>query len=173
MKAKDLEKVVKDFMKYFDPKVKVEIDPPATPERSDGGRGEPARNASQRDAGGGESWNVKIDAANSGLLIGRFGETLNSFQHLVRLMAVKLAGERVSLSVDIGDYKGKKNREIEELAMAVAENVKNSGYAQTLRPMNSYERRIVHVVLKDAPGVEVASVGEEPYRCVEIKPKKK
>lgn len=150
MNKKDLEKVVKDFMKYFDPEVKIEI-------------------IEGKDD---EAWQVNLDAANSGLLIGRFGETLNSFQHLIRLMAAKLAGERVNLAVDIGNYKGKKNQEIEELALQVAENVKNSGYGQTLRPMNSYERRIIHVVLKEFPGVEAVSVGEEPYRCVEIKPKK-
>jgi len=147
MKKEDLEKVVENFMKYFDPKVKVEVEE-------------------------GETWEVKIDAANSGLLIGRFGETLNSFQHLIRLMASKLAGDsRVPVSVDIGDYKGKKNKELEELALQMAENVKNSGYGQTLRPMNSYERRIVHVALKDFDGIEAVSVGEEPYRCIEIKPK--
>lgn len=148
MQKKDLQKVVTDFMKYFDPKVKVEV---------------------EEDEG---AWNVKIDAEGSGLLIGRFGETLNSFQHLIRLMGAKLAGGRVSLNVDIGNYKGKKNQEIEEIALQVAENVKNSGYGQTLRPMNSYERRLVHMVLKDFEGIEAVSVGEEPYRAVEIKPKK-
>lgn len=147
MKKEDLEKVVLSFMKYFDPKVKVEV--------------------LQEE----KNWNVNIDAENSGLLIGRFGDTLDSFQYLIRLMATKLAGERVSLNVDIGNYKGKKNKEIEELALQVAENVKNSGYGQTLRPMNSYERRLVHVVLKDFPGIEAVSVGEEPYRAVEVKPK--
>lgn len=148
MNKKDFEKVIKEFMKSFDSKAKIEI-------------------IEENDA-----WQVNIDAANSGLLIGHFGETLEAFQHLIRLMANKLAGDRISLAVDIGGYKSSKNRELEELALQVAENVKNSGYAQTLRPMNSYERRIVHVVLKDFPEIEAISTGEEPYRCIEIKPKK-
>jgi len=139
--------------------VEVIEGPPATPERaSDGGRG--------------EAWQVNIDSKNSGLLIGHFGETLNALQGVLRLVAGKLAGQPVSLVVDVAGYKANKAKELEELALQMAENVKNSGYAQTLRPMNSYERRVVHVVLKDFPGIEAVSTGEEPYRCIEIKPKK-
>lgn len=151
MNKKEFEKVLEEFLKYFDEDVKLEII-----------EGEKE----------GDSWEVKIDAANSGLLIGKFGDTLNAFQHIIRLMAAKLAGGRFPVAVDIGNYKSSKNKEIEELSLLVAENVKNSGYGQTLRPMNAYERRIVHVVLKDFPDIEAISVGEEPYRCVEIKPKK-
>lgn len=152
MDKKKFEKVLKEFLKYFDEDVKLEII-----------EGEKE----------GDSWEVKIDAENSGLLIGKFGDTLNAFQHIIRLMAAKLAGGRFLVAVDIGNYKSSKNKEIEELSLLVAENVKNSGYGQTLRPMNAYERRIVHVVLKDFPDIEAISTGEEPYRCVEIKPKGK
>ncbi len=119
-----------------------------------------------------DTWQVNISSKDSGLLIGHFGETLNALQGILRLVAQKLAGQPVSLAVDVAGYKANKAKELEELALQVAENVKNSGYGQTLRPMNSYERRVVHVVLKDFPGIEAVSTGEEPYRCIEIKPQK-
>lgn len=162
---KEFEKILQEIFQYFDKDTKVEVVEakeearPATPGGLPGGRG--------------DSWMVNIESKESGRLIGKYGETLNEIQYLVRLMAAKLAGERFAVAVDVGGYKAAKNRELEELAMHVGENVKNSGYPQTLRPMNAYERRIVHVVLKDFPGIESISTGEEPYRCVEVKPKGK
>ena len=116
---------------------------------------------------------VNITSTNSGLLIGRFGQTLLELQYLLRMVANKAVGERVTLTVDVENYKANKTRELEELAVSVAENVSKSGYPQTLRPMNSYERKIIHQALNDFPGVETNSVGDEPARCIEVKAKSK
>ncbi len=143
---KKLEKLIKDILKSFDPKAKVEITV-------------------------GETIGVNIESEMSGQLIGRFGQTLEALQHLIRLAANKLAGEPIKLALDVQGYKASKNRELEELALSVAENVSKSGYPQSLRPMNSYERRVIHTALTDFSGIEVSSVGEEPNRYIEIKPR--
>ena len=143
----DLKKMIEDFMKYFDDKATVEIT-------------------------GTDAIAVNITSENSSILIGKFGATLEAIQYVMRMMANKVTGERVKLSVDVAGYKATKNRELEELALSMADNVSKSGYPQSLRPMNSYERRIIHTTLTDFPGVEIVSVGEEPMRYIEIKPKK-
>lgn len=146
IKGKELEKLIKEILKSLDDKCKVEV-------------------------AMGETIGVNIGSEMSGQLIGRFGQTLEALQHLIRLAANKLAGEQVRLALDVQGYKASKNRELEELALSVAENVSKSDYPQSLRPMNSYERRIVHTALTGFEGVEVSSVGEEPNRYIEIKPR--
>jgi len=143
-KDKELQKVVEDCFKFFDPKTIVKVD-------------------------FGETINVSINNKEAGRLIGPMGQNLEVCQYIVRMMANKIFGRVVPLSLDIGEYKAKKVRELQELALQVADNVKKSNYPQTLRPMNAYERRIIHIALKEFDGVVTTSVGEEPYRCVEIK----
>ncbi len=143
---KNLEKTIKKIMSFLDAEAEV---------KKEGG-----------------TYAVNISSSDSGRLIGRFGQTLTELQHLIRMVANQMVGERVSLVVDVENYKANKNRELEELALSVADNVQKSGYPQTLRSMNAYERRVIHAALTDFPGVETLSVGEEPNRCIEIKPKK-
>lgn len=141
--------MVKEFVKYIDEKAGVEI--------------------IEKD----DAVTVNITSENSSILIGKFGATLDAMQYVLRMMANKEEGERIKLSVDVAGYKAKKNQELEELALSVADNVAKAEYPQSLRPMNSYERRIIHTTLADFPGVEVLSVGEEPLRYIEIRPKAK
>ena len=119
-----------------------------------------------------QTFQINIDSQKSGILIGRYGETLAALQFIIRLVLSNQAGEQVKAVVDVAGYKAAKAHELEELALQVAENVKKSCYPQTLRPMNPYERRIIHVALADFKGVEAVSVGEEPNRCIEVKIKK-
>ena len=160
MNKNELKKVFQKIILMLDGSAQIEIKeaPPATPERgaSDGGRG--------------ETWQINIAAEKSGILIGRYGETLNALQSLFRVIGSQ-SKEPIKLVVDVAGYKAAKAHDLEELALQVAENVKKSGYPQTLRPMNPYERRIIHVALADFKGIEAISVGEEPYRCIEIKPR--
>jgi spoIIIJ-associated protein len=145
MKKEDLEKIAQGFFKHLDPEAKVEV----------------------MDAKG---WRVKVDSPNSGRLIGKMGETLKATQYLLRMMVAKTAGEYTPLTVDIGGYKEKHESELEEFALAVAENVKNSGYAQELRPMSPYDRRVIHAVLTNFEGVKTESVGEGELRRVKVLP---
>jgi len=118
-----------------------------------------------------ENLSINIMSSESGRLIGFHGETMESVQYLLRLMVAKVAGVFIPLSVDIDNYKSRKNQELEEFALQVAENVKKSGYAQELRPMNSYERRIIHAILNDFEGIKTDSIGEGELRRVKVEPK--
>ena len=73
--------------------------------------------------------------------------------------------------MDVGDYKVKNQKRIESLAKKVAREVSKTKIEAKLDPMNSYERRIVHTILGENSLVRTESTGEEPNRCVVIKPK--
>lgn len=152
MKLKDLEEIAKAFFKSFDSESTVEV----SDEKSSDGSG--------------SNWWVKVQSPNSGRLIGKNGETLQAIQYIVRLMASEKAGEFTPVTVDVAGYKENKEKEIIEFALAMAENVKNSGYAQEMRPMTPYERRIVHVALKNFEGITADSVGEGMARRIRIEP---
>ena len=116
---------------------------------------------------------VRIDSDEAGMLIGRNGETLAALQHLLRLMANKEFGDFIALSIDIAGYKDKRKKDLEISALKAAENAVKSGRVQLLEPMNSFERRIVHMFLSERDDIETESVGDEPNRRVIVKTKKK
>jgi spoIIIJ-associated protein len=140
---KELEKITQEFFKYFDSKAEVSI--------------------SEEDG-----WRARVKSENSAILIGKKGETLEIIQNLIRAIVSKKAGEFTPVVVDIGDFKERHESGIKELALQMAENVKNSGYAQEMRPMSAYERRIVHVALKDFTGIKADSVGDGLARRIKI-----
>lgn len=116
---------------------------------------------------------IRIDSQEAGMLIGRSGETLAALQHLLRLMANKEFDDFVSLSIDIAGYKDKRKSDLETSALRAAENAIKSERVQLLEPMNSFERRIVHMFLSNREDIETESVGEEPNRRVIVRTKKK
>jgi spoIIIJ-associated protein len=118
------------------------------------------------------SCKISIETEYSGLLIGRRGETLEALQHILRLIIAKELGEFAPVVVDISGYKALREQEIQDMARAIAEKVANFGGTESLPPMNSYERRLAHLVLQDIAGVEGESIGEGPSRRIVIKPKK-
>jgi len=114
---------------------------------------------------------VSIASKESGILIGWHGETLSALQHLVRTLYSAATGEFGNIVVDVNDYRDRQEQNLRELALKAASQVKTSGQAQTLRPMSSYERKIVHLALAAFSDVTTESVGEEPYRKVVVKKK--
>ena len=105
-----------------------------------------------------------------GLLIGRRGSTLRELQFLMRLMVGRRVGRRVNLVVDVEGYKQRRAETLRRLALEKAEQVRRTGRPVYLRPMPAYERRIVHLALRNEPGVVTRSTGEEPRRRVGIFP---
>lgn len=111
---------------------------------------------------------------DSYLLIGRQGATLHSLQTLLQAMvSKKFAGSSpIYFTLDVDDYKMKREWFLKETARAAVEQLKKSGRAQGLEPMPNYERRIVHAYLQEhAPEVFTESVDEEPYRRIIIRSK--
>lgn len=112
--------------------------------------------------------NISVDETESGLLIGRHAETLESLQHLVRLLYQKDIEKPIS--VNINDFRQKRTDYLSELANRVAERVIASGRPQTLR-LPASERRIIHMVLADHEQVRTESEGEGTYRVLKVFPK--
>ncbi len=106
-----------------------------------------------------------------GFLIGRKGETLAAIQHLVRLIVNKVVQERTHLVVDVGGYKVRREEALKKLALRIADQVTRRSRTIALEPMNAYERRIIHVSLRNHPTVWTESVGEGPRRKVTIVPR--
>jgi spoIIIJ-associated protein len=107
----------------------------------------------------------------SGLLIGDNGRNLISFRHVVKKMARKrLQDDYEDLSVDINSYQAKKIEELKNIAWMTAQRVRYFKKEVYLKPMTSYERRIIHLTLRDSPDIRTESVGEDPQRQVVIKP---
>lgn len=112
-------------------------------------------------------------SSESYLLIGRQGSTLHSLQVLLQAMASKKFKEKpLYFSLDVDDYKMKREWYLKETARAAVEQLKRTGRAQALEPMPSYERRIVHAYLQEhSPEVFTESVDKEPYRKIVIRQK--
>ena len=115
--------------------------------------------------------NVDIRGNDLSILIGRRSETLGAFQYVAALIIGKETGQFVQLNVDVEGYRGRRERQLIQMAKRMAEQVAKSGRRQTLEPMPSDERRIIHIALRDHPDVKTESTGEEPYRKVMILPK--
>ncbi|MBI2024384.1 KH domain-containing protein [Candidatus Giovannonibacteria bacterium] len=113
----------------------------------------------------------QIKAHEAGLLIGEKGENLVSLNHLIkRMVEAKIGKIEVPYSIDVNDYQKQKAEEIKDLARLSAQRVRYFKKEIQLRPMSSYERRIVHAILTEYPDIITQSVGEEPNRKVVIKP---
>ena len=106
-----------------------------------------------------------------GALIGRKGERLSALQHLVNLMLSKEMGTWTRVLVDVEDYRGRRERQLHELADRAAARVAETGKMLQLEPMSALERRWIHISLRDHPGVATQSIGEEPNRRVVLVPR--
>lgn len=115
---------------------------------------------------------IKMNADNNSILIGKNGKTLDSLQILVRQSIFSQTGIFVNIILDVEDYKEKHQRSIEYLSKKLAKEVVQTQIEIKMDTMNSYERRLVHEVLRDFKGVKTESEGVEPNRCVVIKPSK-
>ncbi|MDP3064610.1 MAG: RNA-binding cell elongation regulator Jag/EloR, partial [Chloroflexota bacterium] len=115
---------------------------------------------------------IDIQGDDSGLLIGRRGETLRSLQFLVNLMVNKDTASPTRVVLDVEKYKERRYKALEEMALRVAEKVAATGRPITLEPMAPAERRVVHLALADHPRVTTESLGEGSDRRVTIHPRK-
>ena len=112
----------------------------------------------------------EADRDSLGSLIGRKGERLSALQHLVNLLLSRKTGEWTRVLVDVEDYRGRRERQLQELAQRAAERVNETGRMIQLEPMPALERRWVHLALREIPGVTTQSIGEEPNRRIVVLP---
>ena len=106
----------------------------------------------------------------AGQFIGRGGENLDAIEHLIRLVVNKNATEPARIFIDINGYKERRASILREKARTIADEVRLRGTTESLEPMSSFERRIIHLELAGRGDIVTESVGEEPYRKVIIKP---
>lgn len=114
---------------------------------------------------------IELLGENSKSLIGYRGEVLNSLQTILNTIANSEIKERVRIILNIGNYREKREKSLEELADKIAKTVLRTGKSITLEPMMAYERKIIHNRLQSSDKVKTHSVGEEPYRRVVIEKK--
>ena len=112
---------------------------------------------------------IKMFSDNNNILIGKGGRTLMALQTYIKQLLYNTTQEKISLVLDVENYKEKRIKGIEYLAKKIAKEVANTKVDVTLDSMNSYERRIVHEALSKDRYVYTESIGEEPNRCVVIK----
>ena len=116
---------------------------------------------------------IHLNGDSIGSVIGKRGETLDSLQYLVCLVANRLRrreGDYVRFTMNAGNYREKREETLRALAARMAKKALKTGRPVALEPMNPYERRIIHAVITDIEGVTSKSTGEEPNRKVIIKP---
>jgi len=120
-----------------------------------------------------KNMNIDLSGENMGVLIGKRGQTLDSLQYLVSLVVNKESDHYVRVKLDTEEYRERRKKTLEALAINLANKVKKTGKKFALEPMNPYERRIIHSTLQNMKSVSTHSEGEEPYRKVVIVPTKK
>jgi spoIIIJ-associated protein len=113
---------------------------------------------------------IDLSGEDSGLLIGRRGQTLQSLQFLVNLIVRKKFGEDVRVVMDVENYRQRRESSLREMALKVASRVVQTSRSITLEPMSPADRRIVHTSLTDHPGVTTESMGIGEDRKVTIMP---
>ena len=116
-------------------------------------------------------YNIHTD--ENPLLIGAHGKTLDALQVLVRNLLQTYTKEMLVVNVDVGGYRENRKHQLEVLATKIAKEVAKTKVPVKLKPMSSYERRIIHNKLSEWRDVYTESEGEGSERCLVIKPKKK
>ena len=113
----------------------------------------------------------RLYSTNDALLIGKDGKNLKALTTVVNAILTKEINTNYRFLIDVSDYKEKNDRRIERLAKKLAREVKETKVEVKMDSMNSYQRRLVHNILNNNRYVYTESVGEEPNRCVVIKPR--
>ncbi len=118
---------------------------------------------------------LRIDSDMMGVLIGHRGETLDAMQYLTSLVINRNRKTEgyTRITLDTEDYREKREETLRRLAKKVASQVKATGRAKTLEPMNPYERRVLHSTLQNHPYVTTHSEGDEPNRRVVVTPRRR
>lgn len=114
---------------------------------------------------------LDVEGDNLGALIGRRGETLDNLQYILRLMVNQKIRSWCNIVVDVASYKSRRADQLMQLAHRVADQVIETGRSQSLEPMPSNERRIVHLALRDHADVYTESTGDSDRRKVHVVPR--
>ena len=118
-----------------------------------------------------EGFELKLETPDSGIVIGHHGDTLEALQIIISLILSKKLGEFKRVSIEVGDYKKNRSEYLTNLALDTKEKVLSENKEIFLPDLKSWERRIVHMLLKDDKEVSSESIGEGKERVLVIKPR--
>lgn len=114
---------------------------------------------------------LDITGDDLAILIGRHGRTLDALQFVVSAITVRSMGFHYPVIVDVEGYKSRQREKLESIARSTANKAASQHRSVKMRPMTPYERRIVHIALRDDDRVDTASEGEGSARHVVVVPR--
>lgn len=118
-----------------------------------------------------EGYDIVLTTDDSGIVIGRHGDTLEGLQIISSLAISKALGEFKRVSIEVGDYKKNREEYLRNLAMDTKDKVMSEGKEISLPDLKSWERRIIHLILQDDKEVISESLGEGRDRVLVIRPR--
>lgn len=113
---------------------------------------------------------ANIQTEQAGYLIGQSGANLDALQCLARTMVNKKNEGPIYFILDVNNYRKSRIDFLKNLARDIAEQTLSNRVSVTLRPLPAYERRIIHIALKENPEISAESIGEEPQRRIVVRP---
>ena len=116
---------------------------------------------------------LEIRGDQGGILIGRHGRTLESLQMLVNRMVNKRLKTALRVILDVDDYRKRRADSMAQMALRLGDEAKRTGHSQVAGLLNAYDRRIIHLTLKEDPFLKTESIGEGELKRVKIIPMKK
>lgn len=112
---------------------------------------------------------INLVGEDAGVVIGRYGETLKALEYLTNLVCHDDTSTR-RVRFDCGGYRARREQTLKRLAESIAREARQKGTPVSLEPMSSWERRLIHIALRDNKDVETRSIGEDPLRRVLVCP---
>ena len=110
----------------------------------------------------------QVHGEDLGILIGKHGQTLDAIQYLINLVANKEVRRRCQIVVDVENYRSRREETLVQLAHRLGAKVRRTRQKIALEPMNTFERKIIHVALQNEKHIKTDSEGQEPYRHIVI-----
>jgi len=115
---------------------------------------------------------LEITNDNPGMLIGRRGQALAALQYMVNFLTSRQLKSGARVIIDVAGYRQRRQEEIRSMALRVADLVKTNRHSITMEPMGAWERRIVHLTLRNEKDVSTGSVGFGERRKVVVSTRK-
>jgi spoIIIJ-associated protein len=113
---------------------------------------------------------IEIKSDEGGILIGKHGRTLESLQTLISRMVNKQVKKPVGVILDIADYKKRRADSLRKMASRLGDSVKKTGKEVAIGPFSAYDRRIIHITLKEDLSLKTESLGEGEWKKIKIIP---
>jgi len=113
---------------------------------------------------------LEIRGDQEGILIGKYGRTLESLQMIINRMVNKRLKNSMRVVIDIDDYRKRRSDNMGKMAQRLGEKAKKTGHSLTVGPFNAHDRRIIHLTLKEDPSLKTESFGEGDLKKIKIIP---